>query len=241
MPDATSPALAPHISSEFDEKLTQAHDRVLQMGERARRQLDDAIECLRTGSDSLADQILRHELAINALELSIDALVEQIIARRQPAASDLRLLITIFRVTTDLERIGDEAKKIALQARRIHAEGLRRYPRTQGVQRMHELARRMLRDALGKLERLDVDGADAVVRRDAELNEAYRAVLRELASFMIEDPRTIGACLDMTVIVKSLERVGDHAKNIAGHVIYARKGKDVRHASAEEVARAVRS
>lgn len=241
MPDSTTPALAPHISSEFDEKLTQAHDLVMQMGERARRQVDDAIECLRTGDAGLADQVLRHELAINALEIAIDARVEQIIARRQPAASDLRLLTTIFKVTTDLERIGDEAKKIALQARRIHAENLRKYPRSQGINRMCELARRMLHEALDKLERLDVEGADAVVRRDADLNEAYRGVLRELASFMIEDPRTISACLDMTMIVKSLERIGDHAKNIAGHVIYARKGKDVRHASDEEVAQAVRS
>jgi len=162
-------------------------------------------------------------------------------ARRQPAASDLRLLTTIFKVTTDLERIGDEAKKIALQARRIHADSLRRFPRSQGITRMCELSRRMLRDALVNLERLDVEGADAVVRRDADLNEAYRGVLRELASFMIEDPRTISTCLDMTMIVKSLERIGDHAKNIAGHVIYARKGKDVRHASDEEVTRAVRS
>jgi len=241
MPETTTPALAPHRSSEFDEKLTQAHDLIVQMGERARRQLDDAIECLHTGNAALADQILRHEMAINALELSIDALVEQIIARRQPAASDLRLLTTIFKVTTDLERIGDEAKKIALQARRIHGDTLRRFPRSQGITRMCELSRRMLRDALVNLERLDVEGADTVVRRDADLNEAYRGVLRELASFMIEDPRTISTCLDMTMIMKSLERVGDHAKNIAGHVIYARKGKDVRHASDEEVAQAVRS
>jgi phosphate transport system protein len=241
MPESTSPALAPHISSEFDEKLTQAHGLVMQMGTRAQRQLDDAVECLRTGDAGLAEQILRHEVAINALELSIDALVEQIIARRQPAASDLRLLTTLFKATTDLERIGDEAKKIALQARRIHAENLRKYPRSQGVQRMCELARAMLGDAIQKLEHLDVAGADAVVRRDAQLNDAYRGVLRELASFMIEDPRTISACLDMTMIVKSLERIGDHAKNIAGHVIYARKGRDVRHATDEEVAQAVRS
>jgi phosphate transport system protein len=211
------------------------------MGARARRQLDDAVEFLHTGDAGLADQILRHELSINALERSIDSLVEQIIARRQPAASDLRLLTTIFKATTDLERIGDEAKKIALQARRMHGESLRKYPRSPGVQRMCNLARRMLQDALDKLERLDIEGADAVVRRDAELNDSYRGVLRELVSFMIEDPRTISACLDMTMIVKSLERIGDHAKNIAGYVIYARKGTDVRHLSDEEVARAVRS
>jgi phosphate transport system protein len=241
MPEPTAPALAPHISSEYDEKLTQAHDLVMQMAERARRQVDDAIECLRSGSGMLVDQVLRHELTINALERSVDALVEQIIARRQPAASDLRLLTTIFKVTTDLERIADEAKKIALQARRIHAEHLRKFPRSAGIQRMCELSRSMLRDAIDRLARLDAEGADAVVRRDTDLDEAYRGVLRELVSFMIEDPRTISACLDLTVIARSLERIGDHAKNIAGHVVYARKGTDVRHLSAEEVALAARS
>lgn len=241
MSEPASPALVPHISSEYDEQLAQVHTLVLQMAGRARQQVDDAIECLRTGSRMLIDQVLRQEATINALERAIDARVEQIIARRQPAASDLRLLTTIFKVTTDVERIGDEAKKIALQARKIHADSMRSLPRSAGIQRMCELSRGMLRDAIDKLEQLDVVGADAVVRRDAELNDAYRGVLRELLSFMIEDPRTIGFGLDMTVLAKSLERIGDHAKNIAGHVVYARKGTDVRHLSVEEVAQAVRS
>ena len=241
MPESNAPQLSPHISSEYDEKLARAHGLVMQMAERARRQVDDAVECLRSGSAALVEQVLRHELTINALERAVDALVEQIIARRQPAASDLRLLTTLFKVTTDLERIGDEAKKIALQARKMHSEHLRTFPRSAGIQRMCELARGMLRDAVERLERLDVEGADAVVRRDTDLDEVYRGVLRELVSFMIEDPRTISACLDMTVIVRSLERIGDHAKNIAGHVIYARKGTDVRHLSAEEVELAMRS
>jgi phosphate transport system protein len=241
MPESNAPKLATHISSEYDEKLARAHDLVMQMAERARRQVDDAIECLRSASFALVDQVLRHELTINALERAVDALVEQIIARRQPAASDLRLLTTIFKVTTDLERIGDEAKKIALQARRIHGDSLRKFPRSAGIQRMCELARGMLREAVDRLERMDAEGADAVVRRDTDLDEVYRGVLRELVSFMIEDPRTISARLDMTAIVRSLERIGDHAKNIAGHVIYARKGTNVRHLSAEEVELAMRS
>jgi phosphate transport system protein len=240
MPESTSPALAPHTSSEFDEKLTQAHALVMQMGARARRQLDDAIECLRTGDAGLAEQILRHEVAINALERSIDASVEQIIARRQPAAADLRLLTTLLKVTTDLERIGDEAKKIALQARRLHAGGSRRLPRGSGIGRMGALAGRMLVEALDRLERMDARDADRIVARDAELNQAYRAALRALITFMIEDPRTISDCLDLTVVAKSLERIGDHAKNIAGHVVYAHQGADVRHLSDEEVARAIR-
>lgn len=235
-----SPTLSPHTSSEYDDQLTHAHTLVVQMARRVQRQADDAIECLRGGSASLVDQVLWHESTINVLERSIDALVEQIIARRQPAASDLRLLTTIFKVTTDLERVGDEAKKIALLARRLHGETLRHMPRAAGVRRMCALVRSMLREAFDKLERLDVEGADVVVRRDLELNDAYRGVLRELVSFMIEDPRTISACLDMTAVVKALERIGDHAKNVAGHVIYARKGTDVRHLSADEVTQAVR-
>jgi len=196
MPEPTAPALAAHTSSGYDEKLARAHALVLQMAERAapagRR---DRVPALGLGRARRPG--LRHELTINALERSVDALVEQIIARRQPAASDLRLLTTIFKVTTDLERIGDEAKKVALQARKIHADSIRMFPRNAGIQRMCALARSMLGDAIDKLERIDAEGADAVVRRDTALNEAYRGVLRELVSFMIEDPRTIGACLDM--------------------------------------------
>jgi phosphate transport system protein len=235
-----SPKLSPHTSSGYDEQLTQAHALVVEMARRVRRQVEDAIVCLGDGSPMLVNQVLWHEYTINVLERSIDALVEQIIARRQPAASDLRLLTSIFKITTDLERIGDEAKKIALLSRKLDVEGLRPVPRSAGVRQMCDLARSMLAEASDKLERLDAEGADTVVHRDVKLNEAYRGVLRELVSFMIEDPRTISACLDMSIIVKALERIGDHAKNVAGHVIYARRGTDVRHLSPDEVTQAAR-
>ena len=223
-----------HTSKEFDELMARAHRLVVQMGVRVQRQLDDAVESLASGSSSLINQILAHEVVINSLERSIDELAGQIIARRQPAASDLRYVLTLVNLTTDLERIGDEAKKIALQARRIFADGGRAQPRTAEVRRMATIVQDMLRAAIGALDRLEPRAAIALAKRDAESDLAFQAVLRQLISFMIEDPRTITACLDFLFVAKSLERIGDHAVNVSEHVVYAVTGRDVRHASLEE-------
>ncbi len=225
---------APHTSKEYDQQLGQAHALVLQMGARVERQSADAVECLATGSLALIDQVLRHEAVINALECSIDELASHIIARRQPAAGDLRLLTAMLKVTTDLERVGDEAKKIALQARKA------RLPGQAEVRRMARLVAGMLRRALDAFERLDLAGTAEVVRRDAEVNDAFRAILRQLIITMIEDPRTITAGLDLLFVAKALERIGDHAKNIAEHAIYAVKGADVRHATVAEIEQELR-
>ncbi len=225
---------APHTSKEYDQQLGQAHALVLQMGARVERQSADAVECLATGSLALIDQVLRHEAVINALERSIDELASHIIARRQPAAGDLRLLTAMLKVTTDLERVGDEAKKIALQARKA------RLPGQAEVRRMARLVAGMLRRALDAFERLDLAGTAEVVRRDAEVNDAFRAILRQLIITMIEDPRTITASLDLLFVAKALERIGDHAKNIAEHAIYAVKGADVRHATVAEIEQELR-
>jgi phosphate transport system protein len=226
---------APHTSKEFDELLRHAHGLVLEMGERAGRQLSDAVECLASGSRLLIDQVLRHEAVVNELERSIDALIAQIIARRQPAAGDLRLLTALVKTTTDLERIGDEAKKIALQARKIFSDGRPLLPRYVDIRRMSVVVHEMLRRAMAELESLDVQDTAAVVRRDQEVDRAFSATLRQLISFMIEDPRTISSCLDILFVAKSLERVGDHAKNISEYVVYAVKGKDVRHVTPQQI------
>ena len=223
-----------HTSTEFDELMARAHRLVVQMGVRVQRQLDDAVESLSSGSASLINQILAHEAVINSLERSIDELAGQIIARRQPAASDLRYVLALVNLTTDLERIGDEAKKIALQARRIFSDGKPAQPRTAEVRRMAAIVQDMLRAAIGALERLEPRAAIALARRDAESDLAFQAVLRQLISFMIEDPRTITACLDFLFVAKSLERIGDHAVNVSEHVVYTVTGRDVRHASLEE-------
>jgi phosphate transport system protein len=230
----------PHTSKGYDHQLEQAHALVLQMGARVERQTLDAIECLASGSVALIDQVLRHELVINSLERSIDELASHVIARRQPAANDLRLLIAVLKATTDLERIGDEAKKIALQARKARLEGGVRLRREAEVRRMARVALGMLRHALDAFERLDLEGTADVVRRDAEVNDAFRGILRQVILTMIEDPRTISAGLDLVFVAKALERIGDHAKNIAGHAIYAVKGADVRHATVAEIEQELR-
>jgi phosphate transport system protein len=230
----------PHTSKGYDHQLEQAHALVLQMGARVERQTLDAIECLASGSAALIDQVLRHELVINSLERSIDELASHVIARRQPAANDLRLLIAVLKATTDLERIGDEAKKIALQARKARLEGGVRLRREAEVRRMARVALGMLRHALDAFERLDLEGTADVVRRDAEVNDAFRGILRQVILTMIEDPRTISAGLDLVFVAKALERIGDHAKNIAGHAIYAVKGADVRHATVAEIEQELR-
>lgn len=223
-----------HTSKEYDELMARAHGLVVQMGERVLRQADDAVESLSSGSPALINQILRHEAVVNALEREIDELAGQIIARRQPAAGDLRYVLALVNLTTDLERVGDEAKKIALQARKMHSDGKPAQPRMLEVRRMAGIVQDMLRAAIAALEQLDPRAAVALARRDEESDLVFQGVLRQLISFMIEDPRTITACLDMLFVAKSLERIGDHAVNVSEHVVYAATGRDVRHASAEE-------
>lgn len=222
-----------HTSKEFDELMARAHRLVVQMGERVRRQVDDAVESLASGSPALINQILRHEAVVNSLEREIDQLAGQIIARRQPTAGDLRFVLAVAGVTTDLERVGDEAKKIALQARKIFADG-KPAPRSVEMRRMAGIVQDMLRSAIAALESLDPRTAVALARRDEESDLVFQGVLRQLISFMIEDPRTITACLDFLFVAKSLERIGDHAVNVSEHVVYAATGRDVRHASLEE-------
>jgi phosphate transport system protein len=229
-----------HTSKDFDQALSRARDLVGRMAVRVERQLADAVESLRTGSPTLIAQILRHEAEINDLERAIDEFSGQIIARRHPAARDLRLVVSLLGMTTDLERVGDEAKKIALYARSISASVRPVLPRVVELKPMAALVRDMLRQANQAVAALDPNAAAVLVRRDLEVNESFRAVLARLAGFMVEDPRAISACLDILFVAKSLERIGDHAKNIGEHVVYATMGKDVRHASAQEIEQALR-
>jgi phosphate transport system protein len=232
--------MSDHTSKDFDQALLRARDLVGRMTARVERQLVDAMESLQTGSPTLIAQILRHEAEINGLERAIDEFSGQIIARRHPAARDLRLVVSLLGATTDLERVGDEAKKIALYARSIAAAGRPVLLRVVELRPMAALVRDMLRQASQALEALDPNAAAALVRRDLEVNDTFRAVLARLAGFMVEDPRAISLCLDILFVAKSLERIGDHAKNIGEHVVYASMGKDVRHASAQEIEQALR-
>ena len=224
-----------HTSKDYDDALERARELLSVMGARVERQLADAIECLPTGSPALVAQILRHEAEVNGLERAIDEFTGQIIARRQPAARDLRLLMAVLGATTDLERAGDESKKIALYARSIHANGRTLLARVGELWPLANMVRDMLHEALVGMEALDPRFAAALVRRDLEANQGFRTVLARLAGMMVEDPRAISACLDILFVAKSLERIGDHAKNIGEHAVYAAVGKDVRHATVQEL------
>jgi phosphate transport system protein len=168
------------------------------------------------------------------MEVELDELCSHIIARRQPAAVDLRLLITVIKTITDLERIGDESEKIARMAKLIHVAERQHMPRLD-LGHVAERALAMLRQSLDAFARLDVAEAMRVVKLDSEVDDAFRAIMRQLITFMMEDPRTITRSLEILFIAKAIERIGDHAKNMAEYVIYMVKGRDVRHTSIEEV------
>jgi phosphate transport system protein len=177
----------------------------------------------------LLGQVLVNENEVNSLEIELDFRCTHIIARRQPAASDLRMVFAIVKATTDLERIGDESAKIARVAQQIHTRGQMLPGAFSGLRVASSIAREMLRDALNAYARLDPEAARSLVARDQQMDEEFRRVLREMLTFMFEDPRTISTALDVIWIAKSLERVGDHAKNIAEYVIFVVEGTDVRH------------
>src|SRR3972149_6771009 len=230
-----------HISTQFDAQLEQVRSKVLHMGGAVEGQLSLAVRALQNGEMFLIEQVLDVEHQVNALEMEIDGLCTNIIARRTPTAIDLRVLTMVVKTITDLERVGDEAKKIVLMAREFFRTGRGHMPRYPEIQRMSLIVIDMLRQALDGFARLDAEAAPEIARRDLEVDDSFRAVLRELLTYMIEDPRTISATLDIVFIAKALERVGDHAKNISEYVVYMIKGKDVRHLSADEIEQAVRS
>ncbi len=226
--------MAEHISKQFDAELESVRSRVLQMGGLVEDQIIQAMEALASGDMESIDRVIANDHRVNAMEVELDESCSHIIARRQPAAGDLRLLITVIKTITDLERIGDEAEKIARMAKLIHTAERLHMPRMD-LSRIADRAVQMLRQALDCFARLDVPQAMAVVKQDSEVDSSFRAIMRQLITFMMEDPRTISRSLEILFIAKALERVGDHSKNMAEYVIYMVKGRDVRHTSIEDV------
>ncbi len=226
-----------HLSKQYDIDLDAVRSRVLQMGGLVESQILSAIEAFSTGNMALAEEVIRNEARVNALEVGIDDECSHIIARRQPAASDLRMLMAIAKTTTDLERVGDEANKIARMAKQIHERGQIRLLRLADVKHASDAAVSMLRRALDAFARLDTAAAAGIIREDVALDEEFRSILRQLITFMMEDPRTISSALDIVWVAKAVERIGDHAKNMAEYVIYIVKGTDVRHTTFEQIER----
>jgi phosphate transport system protein len=224
-----------HTNKQFDADMEAIRTGVLSMGGLVEKQLARAISALENDApDGVIDAVGADERQINQMQVSIDHLCSQIIARRQPAAGDLRMVLTTVKITNDLERIGDEVKKIAYKAQSAESDKLVRV-RFYDVVRAAGLAQRILRMALDAFARLDVNAAVEIVDFDDELDAAFGAILRQLISYMMEDPRTISASIEIVFMAKSIERIGDHAKNIAEAVVQAVKGTDVRHQSAAAI------
>jgi len=220
--------MSEHTSKQFDAELETVRTRVLQMGGLVEEQIQRAIGALSSGNMEEIDLVKENDHRVNAMEVELDEACSHIIARRQPAASDLRLIIAVVKTITDLERIGDEAEKIARMAKLIHEAERLHMPRVD-LRHVADLAVAMLRSALDAFARLDSKAALRVVQQDEAVDVEFRSILRELITFMMEDPRTISRCLEVLFVAKALERIGDHSKNMAEYVIYMVEGRDVRH------------
>jgi len=222
-----------HLSKQFDAELESIRSRVLEMGGLVESQIRRAIEGFGSGDRALLDDVIATDRRVNEMEVSLDGACSHVIVKRQPAANDLRLIFAITKTVTDLERIGDEAQKIARMAKRIHErEGVNaRVARAADVRHAAEVALSMMRRALDAFARLDTTAAQEVIEQDALIDKEFQSLLRELVTYMMEDPRTITTSLDVIWVAKAIERMGDHAKNMAEYVIYIVKGTDVRHIS----------
>ena len=222
-----------HLSKQYDSDLEDIRSRVLQMGGLVEAQILAAIECFATGNFDLMAQVTDGDRRVNSYEVEIDDACSHVIARRQPAARDLRLIMAVSKIVTDLERTGDEAEKIARMARQIYERGRLQIPRSADVRQAGQLAVAMLRRVLDAMARLDAFEAERIIAEDATIDDAFRGIVRQLVTYMMEDPRTISTALDIVWIAKAIERIGDHAKNIAEQVIYIVHGTDVRHTTRE--------
>jgi phosphate transport system protein len=232
--DITKDVHLHHISQKFNEELNDVKRHLMDLGGLVEQQVADAIEALAEANSDLAESVQREELNVDRMELLVDQECTRILAKRQPAASDLRLVLMISKATSDLERIGDEANKIARHAITLCEDG--KSPRGYvEVRHIGLLVKQMLNSSLDAFARFDVEAALEVVQQDKTVDQEYKTALRELITYMMEDPRSITRVMNIMWVLRGLERIGDHARNIAEYVIYLVKGLDVRHSSVEEI------
>ena len=223
-----------HISAKFNEELESLRNHMLEMGGKVERQLSTALDALVQRDSGEAELIVGRDSEVNEMEMAIDDECASILARRQPTASDLRLVVAIIKVNTDLERIGDEAAKVAKQAVRLSEDGASPSSFIE-IRHIGNRVASMLHNALDAFARLDVDLSVEVVKGDTQVDKEYGSAMRSLVTFMMEDPRAISVILNEMWALRSLERIGDHACNIAEQVVYLVRGLDVRHGSLEEL------
>jgi phosphate transport system protein len=229
-----------HISQQFNEELEEIRNRVMEMGGLVEQQTADAVQALVDADSELGQRVAEDDRKVNELELLVDEECNRILARRQPAASDLRLIFAIIKTITDLERIGDEAEKIGYLATRL-AEAERPSSGYSELEHLGNRVRGILRTALDSFVRMDPAAALEVAREDKKVDHEYEAILRQCITFMMEDPRTIRRVLDVMWCARALERIGDHSKNICEYVVYLVHGKDVRHVGIEQLERDIRN
>jgi phosphate transport system protein len=231
-----------HLSTQFDAELSGISSRVLEMGGLVESQVSQALYALTNFNGETASQVLQREERVNQMEVEIDRDLSAIIARRQPTARDLRLLIAISKAIANLERVGDEAARIARTVQRLINTGVSSRLRLPVADLGFEadLAIAQLRKALDAFARLDTAKALEVLKQDDQIDQEFDGLLRKLITYMMEDPRTISSSIDLVFVAKAIERVGDHAKNLAEAIIYVVKGTDVRHTPMEDVENVVR-
>lgn len=224
-----------HLSTQFDSELTSVSSQVMEMGGLVESQIRQAIYALSQFSVEVANEVTNNEARVNAMEIEIDRDLSSIIARRQPTARDLRLLIAISKTTANLERVGDEAEKIARMVRSIIHSGTPRALPSLELRVAADLASGLLNKALDAFARLDVAAAVTILKEDDLIDAEFDGFVRKLITYMMEDPRMISPSLDLLFLAKAIERIGDHAKNIAEFIIYVVKGEDIRHSTMEKI------
>jgi len=224
-----------HLSTQFDAELTGVSSRVMELGGLVESQIQQAVYALSQFSAEVANHVIAIETQVNAMEVDIDRELSSIIARRQPTARDLRLLIAISKATANLERVGDEAEKIARMVLSIINSGTPRSLPSLELRVASDLASNLLRKALDAFARLDMTAALSIMKEDNLIDSEFDGFVRKLITYMMEDPRMISPSLDLLFLAKAIERIGDHAKNIAELIIYIVKGADVRHSPISEI------
>ena len=225
-----------HISQQFDTELEELKSQVLEMGGVVEQQIIDAVNSIENADSQLAEKVIQIEDDVDLREVALDEACTTVLACRQPAASDLRLVLTVTKMTRDLERMGDEAQKIARMAIALHESGAAPGGYEE-ARHMGALVQTMVQSVLDAFARFDVIKALDVARADKQVDREYKSAMREVVTYMMEDPRSIGRAMNILWTLRSIERIGDHARNIAEHIIFLVRGLDVRHSSVKEMER----
>ncbi|MGF6275613.1 phosphate transport system protein [Massilia sp. UYP11] len=218
-----------HSSKQYDQELEGIRSQVLLMGGMVETQFEEALECFRIGDIARAERVMAEDQAVNQLEVSLDDACSHLIVKRQPTANDLRTVMATIKVITDLERIGDEATKVARTAKSLHERGVTGFGHYDMIRTIAKATSELLHDSLDAFARLDGKQALQIIAGDEVVDHEFRTILRSMVTYMMEDPRTISSALDTLWVAKAIERIGDHAKNIAEYVIYVVEGRDIRH------------